>query len=344
MTAATSFVTDYLGGVGAGVSQAMAASLPDGGPRNSLYDPLEEFVARSGKSIRPALCIAAARAHGARTEQVMPSAVALELLHNSFLIHDDVEDGSVSRRGFPTMHTEHGVPIAVNVGDGLAALALRPLTENLGVLGTTMHNRVMAEFAELLRTTIEGQAIELGWRANNDVELTSEDYVDMVALKTCAYTTIFPMRIGALIGSWGRADLGAVTRFGLYLGAAFQITDDLLNLTGDETRYGKEIAGDLSEGKRTLMLVHLLSSVGSDDRGFLVDFLADDPSTRSPAHIATVREMMEANGSIEYGREYARALADQALVAFEEAFGALPDTPDRRFLAESVGFMVDRDL
>jgi geranylgeranyl diphosphate synthase type II len=274
----------------------------------------------------------------------MPSAVALELLHNAFLIHDDVEDGSVSRRGFPTMHAEHGVPIAINVGDGLAALALQPLTQNLGLLGSTMHNRVMAEFSEVLKLTIEGQAIELGWRADNTVDLTSEDYIEMVALKTCAYTTIFPLRIGALIGSWGRADLDAVSRFGLLLGTAFQITDDLLNLTGDETLYGKEIDGDIAEGKRTLMLIHLLSAAGGGDREFLVDFLRGDRADRSQDDVAAVRDLMTRHGSIEYGRQYARALAEQAESAFEAAFGSLPDTPDRRFLSGVVDFVISREL
>jgi geranylgeranyl diphosphate synthase type II len=344
VTTTSPFALDYLEGVRVGISDAIRASLPDGGPRSSLYSPLGEFVGRAGKSIRPALCIAAARAHGAPTERVLPSAVALELLHNAFLIHDDVEDGSVSRRGFPTMHTEHGVPIAINVGDGLAALALRPLTQNLGLLGSTMHNRVMAEFGDLLRVTIEGQAIELGWRAENTVDLTGDDYVDMVAMKTCAYTTIFPMRVGALIGSWGRADLAAVTAFGLHLGVAFQITDDLLNLVGDEALYGKEIDGDIAEGKRTLMLVHLLSSVSESERRFLFAFLAGERDGRAPADIERVRAMMGDHGSIEYAREYARALADRASAAFDAAFGSLSDSPDRRFLADAVDFVVGREL
>ncbi|HET9259736.1 MAG TPA: polyprenyl synthetase family protein, partial [Acidimicrobiia bacterium] len=246
--------------------------------------------------------------------------------------------------GFPTMHTEHGVPIAINVGDGLAVLALQPLTQNLGLLGSSMHNRVMTEFGDLLRMTIEGQAIELGWRAGNTVDLTGDDYVEMVAMKTCAYTTIFPMRVGALIGSWGSANLAAVTTFGLHLGVAFQIADDLLNLTGDEDLYGKEIDGDIAEGKRTLMLVHLLSSVRGTERRFLVDFLAGERQGRTAEDIHKVREMMDDHESIEYAREYVNALADRASAAFDDAFASLPDSPDRRFLADMVDFAVGREL
>ena len=344
MTTGTTFMSDYLEGVRSGVVDAVAASLPKGGPRSSLYDPLAEFLKRAGKSIRPALCIAACRAHGSTSEHALPSAVSLELLHNAFLIHDDVEDGSVSRRGSPTMHAEHGVPIAINVGDGLAVLALQPLTQNIGVLGSAMHNRVMAEFGELLRMTVEGQAIELGWRHENVVDLTSVDYLEMVALKTCAYTTIYPLRIGALIGSWGRADLELVTRFGLYLGAAFQITDDLLNLTGTEELYGKEIGGDLAEGKRTLMVAHLLSTTRGTDREFLVDFLDGERKDRSKDEIERVRAMMDVHGSITYAERYTQALSEQAVSAFDQAFGELPDTSDRRFLSEAIEFVVSRNL
>jgi geranylgeranyl diphosphate synthase type II len=344
VTSTTTFMSDYLDGVRSGVADAVAACLPEGGPRDSLYGPLSDFVGRAGKAIRPALCIAAARAHGSTTERALPSSVALELLHNAFLVHDDVEDGSISRRGLPTMHAEHGVPIAINVGDGLAAMALQPLTQNVGLLGSSMHNRVMAEFNDLLRMTIEGQAIELGWRANDVVDLTSQDYLEMVALKTCAYTTIFPLRIGALIGSWGRADLSLVTRFGLHLGTAFQITDDVLNLTGSEDLYGKEIDGDIAEGKRTLMLIHLLSTVAGVERGFLTGFLEGERGSRSLDDIARVRALMDRQGSIQYAQEYASALAEQAASAFGRAFGGLPDSPDRRFLSEVIDFVVTRNL
>jgi geranylgeranyl diphosphate synthase type II len=206
-----------------------------------------------------------------------------------------------------------------------------------------MHNRVMSEFSELLRMTVEGQAVELGWRVENTIDLTSQDYLEMVSLKTCAYTTIFPLRVGSLIGSWGRADLAEVTRFGLYLGTAFQVTDDLLNLTGAEEAC-KEIDGDIAEGKRTLMLIHLLSSSHGGERELLAGFLQGGRETRSPERIAMVRAMMDDRGSIEYARHFALALAEQAAAAFERAFGGLPDSPHRRFLSEVVDFVVSRDL
>lgn len=342
MVTSTVFLDDYLEGIKEGISPAVEASLPEDGPRRSLYEPLAEFLGRSGKALRPAICIATCRAYGGTAEQALPSAVSLELLHNAFLVHDDVEDGSRSRRGSPTIHEEYGIPIAVNIGDGLAALALQPLAKNIELLGTSMHNRVMGEYGRLLQSSIEGQAIELGWRRDRVFELTSEDYMEMVSLKTCAYTTIYPLRVGALIGSWGRADLSAVTRFGLYLGAAFQVTDDILNLTSTEDIYGKEINGDLVEGKRTLMLIHLLGAASDDDRPTVVEFLNREQGDRSAAAVGVVRQLMDHYGSIEYTREYAIGLMKGAESAFDEAFGGLNDTPDKRFLSELVDFVVTR--
>ena len=110
----------------------------------------------------------------------------------------------------------------------------------------------------MMQESLEGQAMELGWVRDNRCDVTDEDYLRMVLKKTCWYSFIHPCRIGALIATRDGVDLDRFNRFGSYLGTAFQIQDDLLNLTGDERRYGKEIGGDLLEGKRTLMLIHLL--------------------------------------------------------------------------------------
>src|SRR5262249_30612017 len=213
---------------------------------------------RTGKSVRPALCIATCRAFGGDASDALASATAIEMLHNAFLVHDDIEDDSELRRGLPTLHAEHGVPIAINAGDMLTALSVRILRENLPALGPALTDRVYDEFEHMMQESLEGQAMELGWVRDNRRDVTDEDYLRMVLKKTCWYSFIHPCRIGALIGTRDGVDLNRFNRFGSYLGTAFQIQDDLLNLKGDERRYGKEIGGDLLEGKRTLMLLHLL--------------------------------------------------------------------------------------
>ena len=188
------------------------------------------------------------------------------MLHNAFLVHDDIEDESDLRRGLPTMHAEHGVPIAVNAGDMLTALSVRMLRDNLARLGMPLASRVYDEFDHMMQESLEGQAMELGWVRDNRCDVTDDDYLRMVLKKTCWYSFIHPCRIGALIATRDGADLDRFNRFGCFLGTAFQIQDDLLNLTGDERRYGKEIGGDLLEGKRTLMLIHLLRQLDPRER------------------------------------------------------------------------------
>jgi geranylgeranyl diphosphate synthase type II len=301
-------------------------------PRRHLYDLVADYPRRGGRMLRPSLCIATARAFGAPADDAVRSAVALELFHNAFLVHDDVEDESTTRRGLPTLNASHGVAMAVNVGDALSLMALRALLDNRALLGTGLTMQVFEEAERMARETVEGQAMELGWRRDNVLQLEDADYFVMVLKKTCWYTTIYPLRVGALIGTRGRIDVERFLRFGFFLGAAFQIRDDLLNLEGDEVRYGKELSGDLLEGKRTLMLVHLLRSASATDRTRLGDFLARPRTERSAADVIWLRHAMDAAGSLEYARQVAHGLAGAARHEGEQLLGALHDSIDKRFV------------
>ncbi|HEX9314786.1 MAG TPA: polyprenyl synthetase family protein, partial [Actinomycetota bacterium] len=247
-----------------------------------LTQPLADYPSRAGKALRPSLCLATCEAFGGLLGDALPSATAIELLHNAFLVHDDIEDGSLMRRGDVTLHRRYGTPLALNAGDGLALLSVAALRENFDRLGPRMAERVMLEFDFTSRQTVTGQALELGWRRDNLVDLEPDDYLDLIMKKTCWYTTVLPLRVGALTGSRGSADLDAMVSFGLHLGAAFQIRDDVLNLVGDPQDYGKERWGDLVEGKRTLILIHLLAAADQRDRRWVHSYLARAPSERWP--------------------------------------------------------------
>jgi geranylgeranyl diphosphate synthase type II len=247
--------------------------LPRAVPGDYLWELAPTYAMRPGKGLRPALCLATCRAYGGDIRLALHCSVALEMLHNAFLVHDDVEDGSEQRRGGATLNSEYGVPIAVNVGDALNALSLRVLMDSMGVLGPDTALSVFREVDRMVRESVEGQALELGWIRDNVVDLTSDDYLRMVLKKTCWYTCIEPCRIGALVATAGHADLSVFDEFGFFMGAAFQIRDDLLNLVGATARYGKEPRGDILEGKRTLMLVHAHSAAGTHERARLRAFL-----------------------------------------------------------------------
>src|SRR5512143_1787595 len=135
----------------------------DGRCRSVLYDLVLDYPLRAAKALRPALCIATCRALGGRLEAVVRSAAVIELYHNAFLVHDDVEDGSEKRRDLPTLPAVHGAPIAVNVGDAMLALSLWPLLENMQALGLGQALRILQVVARMAQESAEGQALELDW-------------------------------------------------------------------------------------------------------------------------------------------------------------------------------------
>jgi geranylgeranyl diphosphate synthase type II len=305
--------------------------LPTGEPRRHLYDLVADYPNRGGKMMRSSICIAATRAFGGRTEDALPSATSLELLHNAMLIHDDIEDESEERRGRPTMHMLHGIPMAVNVGDTLTLLSLQPLFDNLHHLGPDLSMRILEETERVAVESAEGQAIELGWRRDNVFEVDEKDYLAMVLKKTCWLATIYPLRVGALIGTRGEVDPERFIPFGFLLGAAFQIQDDLLNLCSD-ARYGKEREGDLWEGKRTLPLIHLMRQCTPGEQQRVIATLALSRDKKCLSEVAWLRGILEEYGCIDSARQIAQGIAGAALEEFEATFRYVPDCRDKRFI------------
>lgn len=322
----------------------LLSAVPAREPRRYLYDPLTSYLSRTGKGIRPALCLATCRAFGGQASDARTSATAIEMFHNAFLVHDDVEDESQLRRGLPTLHAEHGVPIAVNAGDMLTALSVRLLRDNVSTLGAPLTWRVYDEFEHMLQESLEGQAMELGWVRDNRCDVTDEDYLRMVLKKTCWYSFMHPCRIGALIATRDGIDLDRFNRFGYYLGAAFQIQDDLLNLTGDERRYGKEIGGDLLEGKRTLMLIHLLRHADAREVSRVRAFLGQPRTIRALEDVRWILDLMRSRGSLDHARVVSRQLAGAALYESTQAFHDVAESEAKTFLRQVVSYMVSRDL
>jgi geranylgeranyl diphosphate synthase type II len=327
---------------GAVTRAALAAYLPSGEPRRYLYDLLAEYPRRPGKMMRPSLCIATARAFGARLADAVPTAAAIEILHNALLIHDDIEDGSTQRRGEPTLHAMHGVPLAINAGDTLTLMSLRPLLANIAAIGPRLAVRILEETQRMARESAEGQAMELGWRRDNAIDVDDAGYLEMVLKKTCWFGTIYPSRVGALIGSQGAIALDPFIRFGFFLGAAFQIQDDLLNLVDDSDRYGKELDGDIWEGKRTLMLIRLLRAAAADERARIAEILGRPREGRTAAEVRWIRARMDAHRCVDYARQVAYGLAGAARHEYARIYAGLPDSRDKRFIDGLVTWVFER--
>jgi geranylgeranyl pyrophosphate synthase/uncharacterized protein with NAD-binding domain and iron-sulfur cluster len=326
------------------ISDALTSAVPKWEPQRHLYALVDDFVARSGKGLRPALCIATARALGGRGEDALYAAAGLEMLHNAFLVHDDIEDGSDTRRGVATMHRRTGVPIAINVGDAMNALAMRLFRMAGARLGPACALRILDEVDHLIVETLEGQAMELGWMRDNDLTLGPDDYLRLVLKKTAWYSFIHPMRIGALVANGKDPNLCRFDAFGFLVGLAFQITDDVLNLNGSLERYGKEIDGDLWEGKRTLLLTHALAHASLSDRDWLAGFLERPRERRLAREVSRLRKIIDDAGSIRWAQRSAAALAEAAARQFDEmAFAGAKRGPDLAWLRSCVDFVAGRD-
>ena len=223
----------------------------------------------------------------------------------------------------------------------LTLTSLRPLMENKGTIGPRLSIRIIEETERMARESAEGQALEIGWRQDNVTDLDDSDYLDMVLKKTCWLATIYPSRVGALIGTRADIDLDPFIRFGFFLGAAFQIQDDLLNLVADK-RYGKELNGDILEGKRTLMLIRLLQEATPDEHTQLSALLRLPREERTVAQVQWVRQLMDVYGCLEYARQIAHGLAGAALHEYSLIYAKLPDSRDKRFIEGLVTWVFER--
>ena len=331
------------------------------GAYTPLYDLLMDYPLRAGKMLRPTICVSIARAVGGMGHLAVKTASALELYHNAFLIHDDIEDGSETRRGKDTLHQMIGIPRAINVGDATNVLAVGLLLENLSSIGVSKTINILHEIDFMAQQSVEGQAMELDWVATNTSKISDQDYFTMCVKKTCWYSFITPCRLGLIIGHPAASPkdlvkpLASLTRFGMILGIAFQIQDDVLNLQGEIETYGKEIGGDIYEGKRTLMLNHVIANSGKAAPKIL-EILALRREEKTPEQIAFILKKMQQCGSIEHGWTVAMKLANQAAEIFESLDFLQPETPlkpeeqgvcsvqDRRFIKELINYVIYRNL
>jgi geranylgeranyl diphosphate synthase type II len=310
--------------------RSVMQSLPGGEPRRYLYDLLTEYPTRSGKGLRPVLCMASCAAFGGSFDAALPFATALELLHTAFLVHDDIQDGSSLRRGRPALHVEHGVPLALNAGDALAALAGAGAVRAARRLKASTATPILEGWERMIRETLEGQALDLGWQRDNVVDLSLSDYLTMVGKKTAWYTTIEPLAIGAMIGSGRRDRAQRTLAFGWFLGLVFQIANDLKG------------NGDIEEGKRTILLIHLLGMLSGAERRELVRIMGLSSSERGSAEVAWVNAQMQAHGSVEFARASMFGIAGAAVREAEHAFGSLADSQARDLLLSITAHVLEQ--
>ena len=266
-----------------------------------------------GKMLRSVAVLLAAEIVGGSAESAVPAAAAVDLVHNFSLLHDDIEDGSDTRRGRPTVWSFAGIPQAINTGDGmftLARLAMHRLLE----AGEEERRAVeaMRELDEACLRLVEGQYLDMAFETRDDV--TPGEYVTMAAGKTAAMFGA-PFAIGALLGGAGGEVVAAFRQFGTHLGLAFQAIDDLLDIWGDPAITGRPPGGDLQARKKTYPVVAAIEA-GGEAGAALARAYGRPPTPGEDYHpLAT---LVEAAG----GRAATVRLAEQQLAHARLSLGA----------------------
>ena len=308
-----------------------------------FYQLIRDYPMRSGKRLRPALCFLICEMFGGKTQDAIHTAAALELLQSWLLIHDDIEDESILRRGEPCLHHQHGVPVAINVGDALHCKMWEMLNQNVSLLGYELSFEILSEFIQLSNRVVEGQHIELSWMQEKRWDVSEEDYWMMCVQKTAWYTCITPCRLGALISGNVQTDhLEQFVRIGADLGVAFQIQDDVLNLIGEEGTYGKEIAGDISEGKRTLMLIHLFRSCTESESTTLKKIMDKPRQEKTEVEVFDVLNLMKKYNSIQYAEQKSKRFAKKASDEFDQMSSMMPGETAKQVFKDLIDSVIER--
>ncbi|MEW5799349.1 MAG: polyprenyl synthetase family protein [Bacteroidota bacterium] len=261
----------------------------------TLYDPMRYVLSASGKRVRPLLILLACEAVGGTMNQALNAAVAIEVLHNFTLVHDDIMDHAPSRRGRATVHVRWDANTAILVGDELVALAYRELLRT--------KSRAIAQVADVFTEGVvevcEGQSFDKEFESLNDVSLN--DYLLMISKKTGKLFSV-SSEIGALIGGGTEREIQALRAYGKSIGRAFQIQDDLLDIVADEKEFGKKIGGDILEGKKTFLLIQAYErATGRDKRTLRTIF---DKKGITSRHIPVIKEIYERLGVIGTAKEW----------------------------------------
>ncbi|HED06071.1 MAG TPA: polyprenyl synthetase family protein [Ignavibacteria bacterium] len=218
----------------------------------SLYEPASYIIEGEGKRIRPLLVLFSVKAVGGNFNQAYNAAVAVELLHNFTLVHDDIMDNADKRRGRPTVHKLYNTNTAILVGDSLLSVAYELLLKDCN--GNS--KKIFSAFTKGLVEVCEGQSMDKDFETKNDVSINN--YITMIRKKTAALSEMC-CKVGAYLGNGSEAEIKALANFGRNIGMAFQIHDDLLDVSADETKFGKFVGGDLVEGKKTFLFLSALN-------------------------------------------------------------------------------------
>ena len=278
---------------------------------DEAFRPVQVYA---GKRLRPCFLLLACEAQGGPWREALPAAAAIELLHNFTLIHDDIEDHDEQRRGRPTLWTLWGVPQAINAGDALFALAYQALLNlDAGPLPPARILRALRRYSQTILSITEGQCFDLAFETQDEV--AEAPYLQMIERKTAALLGL-ACELGGLLAGAAEAHQAALREFGVALGMAFQMQDDVLGLWGDPACTGKSIGSDVRRHKKTLPILH-----GMARSPALRELLTQPDRELDEAQVGRALALLAETGSRAYTEERAAAYHRTAMAAVERSQG-----------------------
>ncbi len=293
----------------------------------ALVNQIGEYIVNSGgKRLRPALVLLSAQAFGYSGKHHYDLAAVVEFIHTATLLHDDVVDESELRRGRETANTLFGNAASVLVGDFLYSRAFQMMV-NVGEM------RVMQTLADATNVIAEGEVLQLLNCHDADVDVAS--YMRVIHYKTAKLFEA-AMRLGAILGKASPADEAAAAKYGMHLGTAFQLIDDVLDYSADEAETGKHLGDDLAEGKPTLPLIHAMQH-GTPAQAAVVRSAIEEGDV---GRFAEVLEIIRATGALEFTRQQALREAEAACAAIS----AFADSKYKQSLLELANFAATRQF
>lgn len=302
-----------------------------------LYDAALHLIKAGGKRIRPFLAIKSCElVSGKKAEdEVLPFAVGLELLHNFTLIHDDIMDRSRTRRGVITVHRKWGRSMAINAGDLLFAKAYNAILSNSPLIASEKILRALSVFSRAHINICDGQAQDIILAKKK--EFTEEEYFEMIKLKTAALFQA-SSEIGAILGGGSEEQINRLSLYGLNLGMAFQIKDDILGIFGDEKLVKKPIGSDIREGKKTILIAYTLRHAPPNKRKKLLSVLGKRGA--SPEEVKEAIEIIREVNADKYAYEKAYEYVQKA----KEQLNVFPSSETKEILWDLVDFTIQREF
>jgi len=293
----------------------------------ALVNQVGEYIVNSGgKRLRPALVVLSAKAFGYSGRFHHDLAAVVEFIHTATLLHDDVVDESELRRGRATASALFGNAASVLVGDFLYSRAFQMMVE-------VDNMRVMQTLADATNVIAEGEVLQL--LNCNDANVDAANYLHVIHCKTAKLFEA-AMRLGAILSGADEASEQAAAKYGMHLGTAFQLVDDVLDYSGDEQDTGKNLGDDLAEGKPTLPLIYAMRH-GSEDQAAVVRVAIEQGDI---TRFADVLQVIKQTGALEYTRQQAQLEADMACAELV----ALPDTNYKQSLLQLANFAATRQF